>query len=229
VVQQATLNLALVESDATADATYTMTAHTVVGKNPVIASATGYTADGASPWTPSACCYSGVPLAQADLSAPYASLAVDKTPGFKTWTVTAMVQEWLASPASNAGLLLNSDATAGRDRYRYFASTKYADATLRPRLQITYSLRHNAPVISCRPIVDCGIVGDDQRTTNEGGGYRSTTDRRPRGNATGVSRSGHRPHPSTERAVDASVPYRARSRNAATNMAVSGRLHVHDA
>jgi hypothetical protein len=136
-VQQAVLKLALVESDATADATYTMTAYKQVGKNPVAAAATGYTADGVTRWTPSACCYNGVPLAQSDLSAPYASLAVDKAPGFKTWTITPMVQEWLASPPSNFGLVLNSDATKAKDRYRYFASTKNATATLRPVLVIT--------------------------------------------------------------------------------------------
>src|SRR6185295_12470521 len=121
-VQQAVLTLSLAQSDTTADATYTMLAHKLVGKNPVVAAATGYTADGVTPWTPSACCYNGVPLAQADLSAPYASLAVDKTPGAKTWTITTMVQEWLAGPASNFGLLLNSDASKLSDRYRFFAS-----------------------------------------------------------------------------------------------------------
>jgi len=84
------------------------------------------------------------------ISAPYAALAVDKAPGFKTWTITAMVQEWLASPASNFGLVLNSDATVARDRYRYFASTKHADPTLWPVMEITYSLPGDTtpPVIS---------------------------------------------------------------------------------
>jgi hypothetical protein len=140
VVQQAVVNLALVESDATADATYTMTARKLIGKNPVIAAATGYTYDGWTPWTPNKCCYSGVPLAQGDSSAAYASLDVDKAAGFKAWTITTMVKEWLASPASNFGLVLTSDATKARDRYRFFASTKNPDATLRPVLRITYSL-----------------------------------------------------------------------------------------
>ena len=139
-VEQAVVHLALVESDTTANATYTMTAHKLVGMNPIIAAATGYTANGATPWTPSACCYNGVPLAQSNLSAPYALLAVDKTPGFKAWTITTMVREWLASPASNFGLVLNSDATKARDRYRFFASTKHADVTLWPVLEITYSM-----------------------------------------------------------------------------------------
>jgi hypothetical protein len=43
-------------------------AHKVVGTTPVISQATGYTADGVTDWTPSACCYNNVALAQADIS-----------------------------------------------------------------------------------------------------------------------------------------------------------------
>src|SRR4029453_8841483 len=120
--------------------TYTGTAHKVVGRNPVIAAATGYTTDGVAPWTPNACCSGGVPLAQADISAPYASLAVDKAPGYKSWSVTAMAQEWAANAATNSGLLLDSDTSKPKDRYRAFASTENADPGLRPFLRITYSL-----------------------------------------------------------------------------------------
>ena len=45
VIQQAILHLSLVDSDTTTDTTYTITADKVTGKNPVIASATGYTAE----------------------------------------------------------------------------------------------------------------------------------------------------------------------------------------
>ena len=95
--------------DGTADATYIVAAHKVLGKNPVIATATGYTADGVTNWTPAACC--PVPLAQADISAAYDQPAIDKALGFKSWAITTMVQEWLANPAANFGLLLNSDAS----------------------------------------------------------------------------------------------------------------------
>jgi hypothetical protein len=47
-----------------------------------------------------------------------------------------MVQEWVANPSSNRGLLLNSDATKTKDRYRYFASTKNSNASLRPYLTV---------------------------------------------------------------------------------------------
>jgi hypothetical protein len=139
VIEEATLHLALVESDAMPESTYTVTVHRVTGKNPDIAAASGYMADGATGWTPNACCYSGVPLAQADISAAYDARAIDKTPGYKSWTVTAMVREWLAGPGANFGAVLNSDASKPRDRYRYFASAVYPDPGLRPFLRVIYS------------------------------------------------------------------------------------------
>ena len=140
VVEGATLSLALLESDATADASYDISAHKIVGRNPVIAAATGYTVDGVTPWTANACCSSNVPMAQADVSAAYDTRAIDKSPGWKSWTLTALVQEWVSDPGSNFGLLLNSDAGKLADRYRYFASMEHVDATLHPALRITYTL-----------------------------------------------------------------------------------------
>lgn len=139
VIQQATLGLALVESDATSDTTYTVSADKVTGRNPVITAATGYTSDGATAWTPNACCVNGVPLAQADISAPYDAEPIDKTAGYKTWNLTSMVQEWVSNPSTNFGVLLDSDATALHDRYRYFASMEYSDASLRPYLYVKYT------------------------------------------------------------------------------------------
>ena len=140
VVQDATLTLALVESDATADATYEVSARKIVGRTPVIAATTGYTADGVTGWTANACCSGNVPMAQGDLSAPYDTRMIDKTPGWKSWTLTTMVQEWLSDPGTNFGLLLNPDATKLADRYRYFASMEHSDTTLRPSLRISYTV-----------------------------------------------------------------------------------------
>ena len=140
VVQDATLTLGLLESDATADPAYVVSAHKIVGKNPVISTATGFTTNGATAWTANACCSNNVPMAQADISAAYASKAIDKASGLKTWTITAMVQEWITSPSTNFGLLMNSDTTALADRYRYFGSMEYPDATLRPSLRVSYTI-----------------------------------------------------------------------------------------
>lgn len=140
VVHDATLRLALVESDAALVSTYTVTAHKIVGRNPAIDKATGHMADAATGWTATACCHDNVPLAQADISPAYDTRAIDQALGEKTWTLTQMVQEWLADPSSNFGVLLNSDAAAAADRYRYFASAEHAAESLRPVLQITYSV-----------------------------------------------------------------------------------------
>jgi hypothetical protein len=154
VVHQATVSLALVESDAAPEATYTVTAHKVVGKNPVIAGATGYTADGVTSWTPNACCYANVPLAQADISPAYDTRAIDKTPGYKSWTITAIVQEWLANPATNFGLLLNGDPSQLAGRHRFFASMEHPTTQLRPYLRITYSV-----AISAFPLAPAAVAG----------------------------------------------------------------------
>ena len=228
-VEQAVVHLALVESDTTANATYTMAAHKLVGMNPIVAAATGYTADGTTPWTPSACCYNGVPLAQSDLSGPYASVAVDKTPGFKAWIITTMVREWLASPASNFGLVLNSDATKARDRYRFFASTKHADVSLWPVMEITYSMPSadtTPPAISA--VASSSITGGAARigwTTDESSDsqveYGATT---AYGSATSVNASMVTAHGVQLSGLsDARIyHYRVRSGDAAGNRALSG-------
>ncbi len=140
LVQEAVLRLALVDSDAAPETTYTVTAHKVIGKDPVMAKATGYTFDGVTPWTANSCCYNKVPLAQADISPAYDTRAIDKMRGYKVWAITRMVQEWVADPSSNFGVLLNSDASKARDRYRSFASMEHPDTSLRPVLRIAYTL-----------------------------------------------------------------------------------------
>jgi hypothetical protein len=147
VVHDAKLHLALVTADATSDSNYTVTANKIVTKNPIIEAATGYTADGGAQWTPNACCYNGVPLAQADISPPENTQAIDRIPGYKSWTITTMVQEWLADPATNRGVLLNSDPSKPRDRFRYFASMENPDAARRPYLEVEYSV----PLVDTTP------------------------------------------------------------------------------
>jgi hypothetical protein len=161
-ISDAALQMALVESDTTSDATYYVSAHKLT-KRPDIASATGFKADGQTSWTPSACCANEASLAQADISAPYDVEAIDRQNGFKTWKVTALVQEWLSSPATNQGLLLNGDATRGRDRFRRFASTEHADATLRPYLKISYTRAEGAPTSTSTSLATTMAAGGSTR------------------------------------------------------------------
>ena len=138
-ISSATLNLNLTGSDASADPTYTVTVHKIVNKNPVVNSATGYTYDGVNSWTPNGCCYNGVPLAQADIGAPVDTKNVDKTPGFKQWDVTSLARDWLSNPAANFGLLVNSDPSKARDRYRTFSSSDDSTPSRRPYLRVVYT------------------------------------------------------------------------------------------
>src|SRR2546427_4170469 len=110
-VSSATLTLNLVASDATTDPTYTVTAHAIVNKNPVLTSTTGYTYDGVNSWTPNTCCYNSVPLAQADIGPSVATQEVDKTPGLKQWDVTSIVRRWLTDPSDRNSTRLNSSHT----------------------------------------------------------------------------------------------------------------------
>src|SRR2546429_7332515 len=144
-VSSATLRLNLTESDATADPTYTVTAHKIINRNADPARATGYTYDGVNGWTDKRCCRNHVQLAQADISAAVDTKSVDKTPGFKAWDVTSVVQGWLDAPATNFGLLLNSDPSKQRDRYRSFSSSEDPEAGNRPYLTVVYTAPSTTP------------------------------------------------------------------------------------
>src|SRR5947209_6163976 len=135
----------LVGTDGMAEPTYTVTAHRIVNKNPDLARATGYTHDGVNSWTPNTCCANNIPLAQADISAPVDTKAIDKTPGFKKWDVTAIVQGWLNDPSRNFGLLLNSDPSKLRDRYRSFSSNEDPVASHRPYVTVVTGPPGTAP------------------------------------------------------------------------------------
>jgi len=147
-ISSAALNLNLTKSDATGDPTYTVTVHKIVNKNPDLTRATGYTYNGANAWTPNTCCYNNIPLAQADIGAPVDTKAVDKTPGFKQWDVTSLVQGWLSTPSTNFGLLVNSDPSKLRDRYRTFSSSEDPVAGNRPYLTVVYAAPAPAPTPS---------------------------------------------------------------------------------
>lgn len=229
VIQDATLNLTLVESDATAEPTYAIAAHKIEDRNPIIASATGYTYDGVTGWTANTCCSNNVPMAQANISPAYTTLAVDKALGVKSWTLTTMVQEWVTSPSTNLGVLLNSDTSKLADRYRYFASMEHTDPAFRPSLRVTYTLSSSdstPPVISA--VVASGITASGAAiawTTNELSDsqvdYGTTTSY---GSSTTLNVSLVTAHTALLSGLSANTQYhyRVRSRDAAGNVSVSG-------
>jgi hypothetical protein len=138
-IQSATLNLYLTGFDSTGDNTYTVTVHKNINKDPAVNNATGYTYDGVNGWTANICCYNNIPLAQADISAAYDTQGINKTASYKSWNVTTLIQEWINNPSTNFGLLLNSDPSKLRDRWRYFASMNESNASKHPYLTVTYT------------------------------------------------------------------------------------------
>lgn len=137
-IQSATLYLYLTEGGG--DNAYEIPVSAIINKNPVVASSTGNTYDGTNAWTASSVAYGGVPLAQSDIDTPVDAPLVDKTVGYKAWNITNLVKTWLATPAANRGVLLNSSNKATSDSYRLFASSDATDTNLRPKLVVTYNL-----------------------------------------------------------------------------------------
>ena len=138
VVTGAALHMALIDADKAPESRYVVGVHKILHGNVDVGVASGQTRDGVNPWTASDCCFSALPVAQADISPAFDRLAIDKAPGFKSWTVTGMVRQWVADSSSNFGLLLNSDPTRKQDRYRIFASADHPTTGLRPYLAIAF-------------------------------------------------------------------------------------------
>jgi len=119
-------------------ATYTSSAHAIINVDPVIAQADGYVYDGVHEWTPNSCCLDGIPMAQADIATAEDTATLDDAAGYKSWTVTQMVQDWVDDPGTNFGVLINADDSVVADDCRYFRSNEAADEAQRPRLIIEY-------------------------------------------------------------------------------------------
>jgi hypothetical protein len=131
-VTEATLYL--YQTDSGGDSFYDLPVHKIVNVNPVISACTWNTYDGTNSWT------GGADGGQSDTAAAEDTPAVNNTINeYKTWTVTDMVADWVATPSSNYGMLVNSDAVASMDSFRFFASTEDSDSSIRPKLIVTYS------------------------------------------------------------------------------------------
>ncbi|MHC4395735.1 MAG: DNRLRE domain-containing protein [Planctomycetota bacterium] len=131
-VTQATLYLYQIGSGG--DSSYDISVHKITGVNPVINACSWNTYDGTNSWT------GGADGGLSDIAAAEDTPSVNNTDDqYKTWDVTDMVADWVATPANNYGMLLNSDDVASSDSYRYFASSDAASASTRPKLIVSYS------------------------------------------------------------------------------------------
>ncbi|MBV5339649.1 MAG: DNRLRE domain-containing protein [Deltaproteobacteria bacterium] len=137
-IVSATLSLYMTASGG--DAQYEIPVSKIINKTPVVTASTGKTYDGTNAWTASSVPYGGIPLAQSDIATAVAALLVDKTTGYKNWDVTSIIKDWMATPANNRGLLVNSSSKATADSNRVFASSEADNAAQRPKLVVTYVL-----------------------------------------------------------------------------------------
>jgi hypothetical protein len=135
-VESATLLLTLDDADELGTNAYRVSAHKLL-RAVDVETATGFLAGVESPWTATACCAGTVPMAQADITTAYDAINVGVGQAqAKAWNLTAMVQEWIANPAGNFGLLLNPDLTKLGDRFRSFAGLSAPDVRDWPYLRI---------------------------------------------------------------------------------------------
>jgi hypothetical protein len=143
-VTEATLYLYQVDSSG--DSSYDIGVHKITGLNPGITTCTWNTYDGTNSWT------GGSDGGQSDIAAAEDTKGVNLTDDeYKTWDVTDMVTDWVAAPANNYGMLVNSDSVASSDSYRFFAATDANDSSIRPKLIVTYSTGAAAPGAASSP------------------------------------------------------------------------------
>ena len=145
-------------SETGGDDLYDVSVHKIINHNPQLSQCTGYTYDGTNSWTVNTSCYNNVPMAQADIAAAEDNKSLDKTMGYKSWNITGMVQDWIANPDANFGLLLNSDSIASSSSNRTFASSEASDMNQRPKLEITYTTSGGTPPPSSPPASPAGVV-----------------------------------------------------------------------
>ena len=130
-------------SAAGGDVVYDLTAHKIIDVNPDLEHATGYTYDGVNEWIGNDFCYNSIPLAQSNIATAESMNSLDYNLGYKDWDLTSMVRDWAIEPNTNYGVMLNSDAVASSNSYRFFAASDTEDAEKRPELVISYSVQAN--------------------------------------------------------------------------------------
>lgn len=119
---------------------YSNSVHKIIGKDPVISQVNGYNAFNGDPWTavPTGTTHNDIPLGLADIDIAEDTVVLDSLIGYRSWTITNMVQEWARDPSINFGLLIRGEET-NAETGRTFASSENQSADIRPKLIIRYS------------------------------------------------------------------------------------------
>lgn len=122
-------------------AEYNNSIHKIIGVNPVIAQVSGYNAQDNTPWAqvPEGTSYNNVPLGLGNIAPAEDTVLLDTTTGYRSWTITDMVQDWVDNPDTNYGLLIQGEPTAV-ETGRIFAASENQDAAILPFIVIRYSV-----------------------------------------------------------------------------------------
>ncbi len=159
-IHSATLSLYMYGYEGSGgDDQYDISIHKIINHNPVISACTWNTYDGVNAWT------GGSNGGAQDMAAAEDTNTIDKTAGYKSWTVTNMVQDWVSNPLSNYGMMLDSDSTAASDSNRFFRPTEYSNPDQRPELVVTYSVGEEPDTIDPTITITSPTSGDTYSTS----------------------------------------------------------------
>jgi len=130
--------LALYQISANGQESYQNSVHKIINKNPSISQTTGKRCSASTLWSPApGKTFNNIPLGLADIQASEDTLVLTSRNGYKEWTITNMVRDWLNNPAANYGLLIKGAETSSSTG-RQFASTENNNAAIRPKIIIKY-------------------------------------------------------------------------------------------
>ena len=167
--------LYLYQTAASGETQYLNTAHKITGHNPVIGELSGQNAAIGIPWNavPAGTTYNNIPLGLGDIGPAADEIMINESTGYHSWLITDMVQEWIADPAGNFGILINGQDGMTSETGRTFAATENSDASIRPKLVVRYQLTASAtpPVannLSVNGIEDTPVTG--QLSVDNSGG-----------------------------------------------------------
>jgi len=138
----------LYQTGASGEFQYSNSVHKITGKNPIVSQVTGYNAFNGEPWSPvpEGTTHNNIPLGLADIEPQEDAIPLFNIEGYRSWTITGIVQEWVMTPSTNYGLLIRGENTA-TETGRTFAAKENQNTALRPKLVVRYRLVPPAPTL----------------------------------------------------------------------------------
>ncbi len=134
--------LYLYQTDTYGAASYRNSVHKITGHNPEVFQVTGQQARYGTAWNPvpAGTTDNNTPLGLADIAAAESTVTLGTERGYKIWSVTHMVQDWVRHPTTNFGLLIRGEGNLAQETGRTFATSENSHEDWRPKLVVHYRL-----------------------------------------------------------------------------------------